>query len=89
MISFLLFLSGVLLGAIFVEITYRLLRKTYIFIYILFLPIKLVSTALILYSFFVMKGFYGLLSGIVAFFLGFFTMILLRGFKYHGGFKST
>lgn len=90
MIKLLIFpLLGFLLGIGFVEITYRFILNNYLGVYFFTLPIKLIFCGLILYGFFLLGGFYGFLSGIGGFFLGFLFMILVRGFKDYGRFKDS
>ncbi|MFN3871236.1 MAG: hypothetical protein ACK4MW_07135 [Aquificaceae bacterium] len=87
--KFLLYLPlGLLLGAGFVELTYRFVIKS-LTLYLLSLPVKLFIWALLLYIFFMVGGIWNFFGGLAGFLLGFFSMIIVRGLRRNGRSENT
>ncbi|MFN7065080.1 MAG: hypothetical protein ACK4OF_02885 [Aquificaceae bacterium] len=86
---FLFFPVGFALGFAFVELTYKLIGKGLSLFYLLSLPIKLFLWAFLLYILFVLGGLWGFFGAMGGFLFGFFSVIVLRGFKRNGGPEGT
>ncbi len=86
MVKLLLFsLFGLALGAGFVELTYRFIKRGFLNFYFLSLPLKLSLWAFSLYLSYTLGSLLSFVLCLLGFLFGFFSMLILRGYVKDGG----